>query len=78
MLYEVITMAFSAGFLHYYLNGKPIDDALRFGNAAGALNTTKRGATVITSYSIHYTKLYDAEKLFQNKKGAVVAIEPVV
>jgi len=38
-------MAFSAGFLHYYLNGKPIDDALRFGNAAGALNTTKRGAT---------------------------------
>jgi len=38
-------MAFSAGFLHYYLNGKPIEDALRFGNAAGALNTTKRGAT---------------------------------
>lgn len=38
-------MAFSAGFLHYYLNGKTIQDALRFGNAAGALNTTKRGAT---------------------------------
>lgn len=38
-------MAFSAGFLHYYLNGKPIDQALRFGNAAGALNTTKNGAT---------------------------------
>jgi len=38
-------MAFSAGFLHYYLNGKSIQQALSFGNAAGALNTTKRGAT---------------------------------
>lgn len=38
-------MAFSAGFLHYYLNGKSIQRALNFGNAAGALNTTKRGAT---------------------------------
>lgn len=38
-------MAFSAGFLHYYLNGKPIQEALNFGNAAGALNATKRGAT---------------------------------
>lgn len=40
-------MAFSAGFLHYYLNGKSIEDALEFGNAAGALNTSKRGATAI-------------------------------
>ncbi len=38
-------MAFSAGFLHYYLNGKSIEKALDFGNAAGALNATKRGAT---------------------------------
>lgn len=38
-------IAFSAGFLHYYLNGKPIQQALNFGNAAGAINTTKRGAT---------------------------------
>lgn len=38
-------MAFSAGFLHYYLNGKSILEALKFGNAAGALNATKRGAT---------------------------------
>lgn len=38
-------MAFSAGFLHYYLNGKPLQEALNFGNAAGALNTTKMGAT---------------------------------
>ncbi len=38
-------MAFSAGFLHYYLNGKTIQQSLNFGNAAGALNTTKRGAT---------------------------------
>ena len=39
-------MAFCAGFLHYYLNGKSIQDSLKFGNAAGAINTTKRGATV--------------------------------
>jgi len=38
-------MAFSAGFLHYLLNGKRIEEALKFGNAAGALNSTKRGAT---------------------------------
>jgi fructokinase len=38
-------MAFCAGFLHYYINGKSIQDSLKFGNAAGALNTTKRGAT---------------------------------
>ncbi len=38
-------MAFCAGFLHYFLNGKTINSALKFGNAAGALNTTKRGAT---------------------------------
>ena len=38
-------MAFSAGFLHYYLNGKTIQEALNFGNAAGALNATKMGAT---------------------------------
>lgn len=38
-------MAFCAGFLHYYLHGKSIQDSLNFGNAAGALNTTKRGAT---------------------------------
>ncbi len=38
-------IAFSAGFLHYYLSGKPIQQALNFGNAAGALNTTKHGAT---------------------------------
>ena len=38
-------MAFSAGFLHYYLNGKSIQEALNFGNAAGALNATKSGAT---------------------------------
>ncbi len=38
-------MAFSAGFLHYYLNGKSLMDSIKFGNAAGALNTTKMGAT---------------------------------
>lgn len=38
-------MAFSAGFLHYYLNGKSIQEAICFGNAAGALNATLVGAT---------------------------------
>lgn len=38
-------MAFAAGFLHYYLNGKGIQQALNFGNAAGALNATRQGAT---------------------------------
>ena len=38
-------MAFSAGFIHFYLQGKSIQEALCFGNAAGALNATKVGAT---------------------------------
>jgi fructokinase len=37
--------AFSAGFVHYYMNGHAIDDALRFGNAAGAMVATTTGAT---------------------------------
>ncbi|MBT3384933.1 MAG: hypothetical protein HN778_12675 [Prolixibacteraceae bacterium] len=38
-------MAFSAGFLNYFLKGKSIQEALNFGNAAGALNAVKRGGT---------------------------------
>lgn len=38
-------MALAAGFLHYYLNGRSIQEALNFGNAAGALNATRMGAT---------------------------------
>lgn len=37
--------AFSAGFVHYFMNGQPIDEALRFGNAAGAMIATTTGAT---------------------------------
>lgn len=37
--------AFSAGFVHYYMNGSTILEALRFGNAAGALVSTTTGAT---------------------------------
>lgn len=37
--------AFSAGFVHYYMNGQPIENALRFGNAAGAMVSTTTGAT---------------------------------
>ncbi len=43
-------MAFAAGFIHYFLNNKPLQEALSFGNAAGALSTTKVGATS------HFTK----------------------
>jgi len=38
-------MAFLAGFLVYYLNGKSMQQSLNFGNASGAINTTRRGAT---------------------------------
>lgn len=37
--------AFSAGFVHYYMNGKEIEEALQFGNAAGAMIATTTGAT---------------------------------
>jgi fructokinase len=37
--------AFSAGFVHYYMNGQEIEEALQFGNAAGALVATTTGAT---------------------------------
>ena len=37
--------AFSAGFVHYYMNGYSIDEALQFGNAAGAMVATTTGAT---------------------------------
>lgn len=37
--------AFSAGFVHYYMNGHKIEEALRFGNAAGAMVATTIGAT---------------------------------
>jgi len=36
-------MSFSAAFIHYYLHNKSIQESLSFGNAAGALNTTKLG-----------------------------------
>ena len=41
--------AFSAGFIHYYMNAYPIEDALRFGNAAGAMVATTTGATSMIS-----------------------------
>lgn len=41
--------AFSAGFVHYYMNGYSIDEALQFGNAAGALVATTTGATASIS-----------------------------
>jgi len=37
--------AFSAGFVHFYMNGQSIEKALSFGNAAGAMISTTSGAT---------------------------------
>jgi fructokinase len=37
--------AFSAGFVHFYMNGHSIEEALCFGNAAGAKVATTTGAT---------------------------------
>jgi len=39
-------VAFSAGFIHVYLEEKNLESALRFGNASGALTTETHGATV--------------------------------
>jgi fructokinase len=39
-------VAFSAGFLHVYLEEKNLESALRFGNAAGALTSETHGATI--------------------------------
>jgi fructokinase len=36
--------AFSAAFLHYYLNGREIKEALEFGNQLGAIVVTQHGA----------------------------------
>lgn len=55
-------MAFCAGFIHYFLNGKSISEALCFGNAAGALNATKVGATS------HFTKEEVLDFMTRNKK----------
>jgi fructokinase len=38
-------VAFSAGFMHYFLAGKGVDESLKFGNAAGALTAATHGAT---------------------------------
>ena len=37
--------AFSAGFIHSYLNGENLQTSLDFGNASGALAATTKGAT---------------------------------
>lgn len=41
--------AFSAGFLHIYLESRDIFEALRFGNAAGAVTATTHGATSLVT-----------------------------
>jgi fructokinase len=39
-------VAFSAGFIHIYLEEKNLESALRFGNASGALTSETHGATI--------------------------------
>ncbi len=60
-------MAFAAGFIHYFLNNKSLQDALSFGNAAGALNTTKVGATS------HFTKNEVLKFMKKTRKKALEA-----
>ena len=43
--------ACSAGFIHYYLNGKSLQESLCFGNATGAMVATTEGATQSISKS---------------------------
>lgn len=37
--------SFNAGFIHYFLQGRSLEDCLRFGNLTGAINTTAAGGT---------------------------------
>ncbi|MBN8851556.1 MAG: hypothetical protein BGO55_04575 [Sphingobacteriales bacterium 50-39] len=41
--------SFNAGFIHYYLQGRPFADCLRMGCLAGAVNTTSKGGTAAFS-----------------------------
>ncbi len=41
---------FSAGFMHYFLNGHSPEEALQFGNAAGAMVAATKGGTEPVSY----------------------------
>ena len=59
-------MAFCAGFLHYYLNRKTIQEALNFGNAAGALNAKKSGATAFFNKKDVLTFMKNAGKRTSN------------
>ena len=37
--------SFDAGFIHFYIQGKPLTNCLEFGNVMGAINTTASGGT---------------------------------
>jgi len=58
--------AFSAGFVHYYMNDHTIEEALRFGNAAGAMVATTTGATT----PIHKGEILNF-MLHQHKRNSV-------
>lgn len=60
--------AFSAGFVHYYMNGHSITEALQFGNAAGAMVATTTGATT----PITKTEILDFMQSVQSRNSVVL------
>ena len=48
--------SFDAGFLHQFIRGARIEDCLKYGNLAGALNVTKVGGTEAFRNSQHRTE----------------------
>ena len=48
--------SFDAGFLHQFIRGARIEDCLKYGNLAGALNVTKVGGTEAFRNSEHRTE----------------------
>ncbi len=45
--------SFNAGFIHQFVNGKPLGECLEFGALCGAINTTESGGT--TAFADHET-----------------------
>ena len=45
--------SFDAGFIHQYIQGKPLAECLDFGNLTGAINTTASGGTTAFKNKVH-------------------------
>ena len=55
--------SFDAGFIHQFIRGARIEDCLKFGNIAGALNVTKVGGTEAFRDSEHRTAFLAQQQL---------------